>query len=61
MIVTCHTPGCLNADVSIDLTFSDPGTGEVIVPDAYVCGVCGQPITDVTDAAPSDADGPQDA
>lgn len=61
MIVTCHTPDCGNADVALDMTMTDPDTGDVIVPDSYVCGVCGQPITDVTDAAPYVADGPQDA
>jgi len=49
--VTCHTEGCSNADQPIDLelTFTDPDTGETRRVDAVACGVCGQPITDVAE------------
>lgn len=39
--LTCHTEGCGNAGESIALDVPDTVA-------AYVCGVCGQPITDVT-------------
>lgn len=48
MIVTCHTPGCGNAEQPIDLTFPDVD-GHPLVLDAVLCGPCGQPITDVVD------------
>jgi hypothetical protein len=51
MIVTCRTPGCGNADQPIDLQFTDPETGDPVVPDSYVCGVCGQTIGDLVDPA----------
>jgi hypothetical protein len=41
---TCHTDGCPNADIPIELAF-DP-TGPPL--SSVVCGVCGQVITDTT-------------
>jgi len=48
--VTCHTDGCANAEIAIDLptTYEDEETGETRSVDAVICGVCGQPIEDVT-------------
>lgn len=46
--VTCHTSGCGNAEIPIDLdlTFVDEdGTTRTV--DSVACGVCGQPIDDV--------------
>jgi hypothetical protein len=59
--VTCHTPDCGNADqpIDVDLTFTDPD-GETHTVDAVVCGVCGNPITDLgaaTEAAPEHQEG----
>jgi hypothetical protein len=51
--VTCHTEGCGNADLAIDLdltTHDDDGNPSGTA-DAVACGVCGQPITDITDTA----------
>jgi hypothetical protein len=42
--VTCHTEGCGNAEVAIDISRLDD-----TIP--VVCGPCGQPITDVSTAA----------
>lgn len=45
--VTCHTAGCSNAGIPIDLTLSwvdDDGNTQTV--DAVACGVCGQEITD---------------
>jgi hypothetical protein len=39
-VVTCHTVGCDNAGYPITLSVPDDLT-------AFVCGVCGQPITDI--------------
>lgn len=44
LIATCHTPGCHNAEIPLELTVPDP-------PGTIECGVCGQPIDDVTPAA----------
>lgn len=52
-IVVCHTSGCTNADVPIDLDLTwtdDQGQQHSI--DAVVCGVCTQPITDITQGEP---------
>jgi hypothetical protein len=38
--LTCHTEGCGNADIPISLDMPEGC--------AAMCGVCGQPITDVT-------------
>lgn len=46
--VTCHTEGCLNAEIPIDLDLTwEDDEGETHNVDAVVCGVCGQPITDI--------------
>ena len=47
-LVTCHTEGCGNAGIAIDLplTYLDDETGETVTVDSVACGVCGQPITD---------------
>lgn len=47
-VVTCHTEGCGNAGVGIDvsLTWEDEN-GETQTVGAVVCGACGQEITDV--------------
>lgn len=46
-IVTCHTPGCGNAGIDIDMELTIEIDGEPTVVDQVVCGVCNQPITDV--------------
>jgi len=45
--VTCHTPGCANEGIPIDLnlTYTDDD-GQTQTVDAVACGVCGNPITD---------------
>ena len=51
---TCHTSGCENADITLDvgeLTSTDE-RGETTT-SAVQCGVCGQIISDVTDDAPA--------
>lgn len=50
-LVTCHTADCLNSGAPIDLNLSyvDTDTGETKTVDSVVCGVCGQPITDITE------------
>lgn len=48
----CHTEGCGNAGHPIDvgdLTYTDEDTGEQRT-SGVACGVCGQPITDLTGA-----------
>ena len=44
MFAICHTGGCSNANVPIDV----PNDA-----DQVACGVCSQPITDVTDTPPT--------
>jgi hypothetical protein len=47
MLATCHTSGCGNAEVPIDvgdLTYEMDGETYT---SSVQCGVCGQPITDV--------------
>jgi len=48
-LVTCHTTDCSNEGQEIDLNLSyvDTMTGETMVVDQVICGVCGQPIDDV--------------
>lgn len=49
---TCRTEGCGNAGIAIevgDVTYTDEETGEERT-SGVVCGVCGQPITDLSDA-----------
>lgn len=47
--VTCHTEGCGNAGVPIelDLTFYNDETGETEVAGAVACGACSTPIEDI--------------
>lgn len=51
VVVTCHTEGCPNAGYAIPLLVPDGSDPEVPAPDEYQCGVCGEPITDVTAVA----------
>lgn len=48
--LTCHTEGCGNADIPIEvnLTYVDSETGETVTVGSAICGACGQPIDDVT-------------
>jgi hypothetical protein len=52
--VTCHTDGCANNGIPIelDLTYTDPDTGETVTVGGVICGPCGQPITDIEEASP---------
>jgi hypothetical protein len=43
VVVTCRTPGCANANVAITVNVYDTAD-----PGNVVCGVCSQPITDIT-------------
>lgn len=47
-VVTCRTEGCGNEGhgIEIDMTAPDDDGNDVPV-DSVICGVCGQPITDV--------------
>lgn len=49
-IVTCHTEDCGNAGHPIDLNleYVDDETGETGTITTVSCGVCGQPITDIS-------------
>jgi hypothetical protein len=49
-VAICHTEDCTNADLPVDVSadYQDPDTGEWFVVGSVVCGVCDQPITDVT-------------
>lgn len=40
-MATCHTEDCGNAEIAIPVRLVDENT-------TVTCGVCGQPITDVT-------------
>lgn len=61
--VTCHTPGCENDGVPIELdhplTMNDEtgvADGPPVDPWVIECGPCGQPITDVVeDGGPAPA------
>ena len=46
--VTCRTEECPNqgAGIELVLTYEDE-EGATVAVDAVVCGVCGQPITDI--------------
>jgi len=50
--VICHTPGCLNEDIPVELetTYVDDG-GQTRDVDAVICGPCGEPITNVREAS----------
>jgi hypothetical protein len=63
MLATCHTEGCPNAEITIDLASivvdEDGAPIEIAV---VMCGVCLEPITDVVASAPyDDARPPADA
>jgi hypothetical protein len=45
-VLVCHTEGCENNGVPIEMDITDPDTG--LPPSAVACGACMQPITDVT-------------
>ena len=45
-VLTCHTDGCSNADQPISMSMPEGG--------AAACGVCGQPITDITQEGTQD-------
>jgi hypothetical protein len=47
--VTCHTEGCENEDIPLEmqLTWTDPDTGDTYTVGSVSCGPCGQPITDI--------------
>jgi hypothetical protein len=54
--VTCHTQGCGNAEIPIDVPHprawdeaSEDFTGPPVEPWTIVCGPCGQPIQDVAE------------
>lgn len=59
--VTCHTPGCTNADEPLELYLSweDDETGDEQWVSAVMCGVCGNEITDVVPPLPSNEPQPQ--
>lgn len=48
-IVTCHTEGCENAGIPLEMTLSgvDADTGDAWQVASVSCGPCGQPITDI--------------
>jgi hypothetical protein len=48
-ILTCHTDDCENAEqgIELSLTYQDDD-GNPMGVDAVQCGVCGQPITDIS-------------
>lgn len=50
--VTCHTRGCGNARIPIETTTSWEEGGETYYVSSVVCGVCGEPITDVEPPLP---------
>jgi hypothetical protein len=58
-VATCRTDGCANADIPIevgDLSYVDDDTGETYTA-GVACGVCGQPITDVSESPPPEVEG----
>jgi hypothetical protein len=50
-VVTCHTPECGNAGhaIEMDLTVYDENGDPTEYTMGAACGVCGQPITDITE------------
>jgi len=54
MWATCHTAGCGNEDISLDVqtTYIDEN-GEEQQVGSVMCGVCGNPITDLSPEPPS--------
>jgi hypothetical protein len=64
--VTCHTDGCDNNGVPIEMTLSWTETdidGQLVqhTVSGVVCGVCGQPITDIAPPLPSQSEPNQEA
>lgn len=48
--VTCHTEGCANAGIPLDVSLSwtdDAGDAHTVT--EVICGPCGNPITDIAD------------
>lgn len=47
--VTCRTDGCQNYGhpIDLELTSTDPDTGDTITAGAVICGVCGHAITEI--------------
>jgi hypothetical protein len=50
--VTCHTDGCANSGITIDMQLSFDvvdidGTTTTYTVGSVSCGICGQPITDI--------------
>lgn len=60
--VTCHTEGCENVDIPLEMTLSgvDDITGEPWQVSAVYCGVCSQPIIDIQPPLDSPTDGEPD-
>lgn len=48
---TCHTQGCVNADVDVDVDYDDLDGELPPAPSIVVCGGCSAPIDDVTPIA----------
>lgn len=49
--LTCHTEGCGNAEIPIELELSwtdDEGVAHTT--DSAFCGACGNPITDIEES-----------
>lgn len=55
-ILVCHTEGCPNegVEIELDLTFTDENGDEQTV-SGVTCGGCSQPISDIQEAAASTA------
>lgn len=51
-LVTCHTAGCENSGISIDMNLEYVGPdGQTTYVSGVICGVCGQDITDIANEA----------
>lgn len=49
-LVTCHTDGCGNSGVPIEMNLSWTDEDGAVHPiESVCCGPCGQPITDISD------------
>lgn len=58
MFAICHTDGCGNNGVPVDvgdIGYTDADGNPAVA--AVQCGVCGQPVTDVTDTPPAEGEG----
>lgn len=52
--VTCHTDGCPNAGIPLDVQLSwTDDDGETHETTDIVCGPCGNPITDIESREPT--------